>query len=142
MKTLKKFTALLLGVCLIFCFVGCGDSDDAYDNFKPVGVEVIDCVRGDNYEVNIEDEDTAKELWSLYKSLEINEDSTAEMGTSYLYLRFYNKDASVEAIFTIYENGACCLGTEYETFYTVTGGSAAYIDMCEIYEMYVAEQEQ
>ncbi len=141
MKTLKKFTALLIGVCLVFCLVGCGDNDDVYDNFKPVGVEVIDCVRGDNYEIEIEDEDTAKKLWGIYRSLEIDEDPTAEMGTSYLYLRFYNKDKSVEAIFTIYENGACCLGKDYDTFYTVMDGSTAYIDMCEIYELYVAQQE-
>lgn len=139
MKTLKKFTALLLCICFVLCLSGCGN--DVYDNFKPAIVEIVDCIGGDRYEYVIEDEELAKKMWKKFDSLTINEDETADAGSAYLYLEFYNKDKSTKAIFTIYENGVCCLGDDYETFYTVEKGRTAYVELCEIYETYDPEQK-
>lgn len=139
MKNLKKITLLLLCVCLAVCMVGCGG--DEYDNFKPAIVEIVDNLGGDRYEYVVEDERLAKEMWEKFDSLSIIEDNSAQVGSSYLYLEFYNKDKSTKAIFTIYENGSCCLGDDYETFYAVEGGRTAYVELCEIYETYDPDEK-
>ena len=51
-------------------------------------------------------------------------------------MEFYDEDKSTLLIFTIYDNGSCCLGREYEEFYTVEDGRQKYIDLCEFYEAY------
>lgn len=137
MNIFKRVTALLLVVCVAVCLVGCGD---AYSKFKPAGVDIIDRINGEQYEYSIDDEKTATEMWKIFKGLEIYEDDEAELGQAYLHMTFYNEDGSTEAVFTIYENGSCCLGYDYQTLYTVEGGRTAYIELCELYESYVPEE--
>lgn len=124
--------------CVMLCFAGCGDE---YDNFKPAGVYIIDYISGTQYEYIVDDQETAEKMWKYFDKLEIYENEEAEIGGAYLFMKFYNKDGSTEAIFTIYENGSCCLARDYETLYTVENGRSAYIDLVEIYESYVPEKE-
>lgn len=139
MKITKKIIALLLSLCFVFCMAGCADE---FDGFDPVGLRVVDCIRGTQYETNIDDEDMAKQLWEKFKSLDIDTETPSEMGTSYLYLCFYNEDQSTLGIFTIYDNGACCLGEDFETFYTVNDGMNAYMELCDIYTSYEPEEAE
>lgn len=134
MKILKKITLLLLVICLTLCFVGC-DKSTNYDNFKPTGVYIVDCINEETYEYDIYDADFAQKMWKRFDELDIYEDPDAEMGEAYLLLKFYDDDLS-DVIFTIYENGTCCLNRDYETFYTVELGRTAYVDFCEMYETY------
>lgn len=136
MKILKNITALIVGLCLMLCCIGCGDE---YDNFKPVGVQIVESIGGLQYETLIEDEKITKEMWSIFESLNIDTETEAKMGSSYLYMCFYNEDQSLLGIFTIYENGACCLGEDFTTFYTVTDGREVYLDLCDIYTAYEEE---
>lgn len=137
MKTLKKITSLLIVVGVMLSLIGC-KSD--YDKFKPVGVYLVDCINEEKYEYIIEDKDTANRMWDVFYDLEIYEDAEAEMGTAYLFVKFYDEDLS-EVIFTIYENGTCCLNRDYKTFYTAENGRTAYIQLCSIYESYEATSE-
>ena len=140
MKTLKRIITLVLALCLMLCAVGCGDEKyDAYDNFEPAGVYVIDYIYGSQYDIDIADAEYAQKMLKAFKELDINTTLEGEMGTAYLYLRFYDEDQSTLLIFTIYENGSCCLGEDYEDFYTVTGGRQAYIDLCDLYTAYSEE---
>ncbi len=136
MKLLKNVIALFLAFCLMLCLVGCGDE---YDDFKPVGVRVVESIGGTQYETMIEDEEIAKQMWNTFEDIEIDIETEAEMGSSYLYMCLYNEDQSTLAIFTIYENGACCLGEDFTTFYTVTDGINVYLELCDIYTSYEEE---
>ncbi len=140
MNILKKSIALTLTLCLIFCFVGCGEeSYSDYDNFEPAGVYIVDLIGGQKYKTDIDDAKFAQKMFDEFDALDINTDEEGEIDASYLYLRFYNEDKSTYIIFTIYENGSCCLGEEFKEFYTVTGGRQAYTDLCKLYESYQAE---
>lgn len=139
MNTFKKIIAILLALCFVFCIAGCEESYDAYDNFQPAGVLIVDCINGNEYETHIDDADFAEKMLNEFKKLDIDTDKEGELGSSYLYMRFYDENQSTLLIFTIYDNGSCCLGEEYYDFYTVTDGRQAYIDLCEFYESYNAE---
>lgn len=136
MNVVKKSITLFLVLCLVFGTVGCAERYPDYDNFKPAGVYIVDCINGTKYKTDIKDADYAKKIFDEFDKLKVNTLSEGEMDASYLYLRFYNEDQSTLIIFTIYENGSCCLGEEFKDFYTVTGGRQAYIDLCELYESY------
>lgn len=140
MKILKKTTALLLLLCLMLCASGCADDYEDYNNFKPAGVYIVDCINGENYETNIDDADYADKMLKEFKKLEIDTATEGEIGSAYLYMRFYDEDQSTLLIFTIYENGSCCLGEDYEEFYKVTNGRQKYIDLCDMYATYDAEE--
>ncbi len=137
MRLFKNILAIIISVCLIFCLVGC---DDEYDNFNPVGVRVVEAIGGAQYETQIDDEKTAKKMWKIFDTLSIDE-TKAEMGTAYIYLCFYNEDQSTLGIFTIYENGACCLGEDFETLYNVIDGENVYLELCDIYTEYEAQAD-
>ena len=139
MNTFKKIFALLLALCCAFCVVGCEEKYDKYDDFEPAGVLVVDCINGNQYEKNIDNADFAEDMLNEFKRLDIDTDTDGKMGYSYLYMRFYDENQSTFLIFTIYDNGSCCLGEEYYDFYTVTNGRQAYIDLCEFYESYSEE---
>lgn len=139
MNCFKKIFALLLVLCLAFCIMGCEEEYDAYDNFEPSGVLIVDCLSGNQYKTNIDDADFAKSMFDEFEKLNIDTATEGEMGSSYLYMRFYNEKQDTFLIFTIYDNGSCCLGEEYYDFYTVTDGRQAYVDLCEFYESYDAE---
>lgn len=139
MNSLKKIFALLLAMCLILCVVGCEESYEPYDNFEPAGVLVIDYLNGTKYETHIDDADYAEVMLKEFKKLDINTLEEGELDSAYLYLRFYDEDQSTLLIFTIYENGSCCLGEEYDELYKVTDGRQKYIDLCALYESYSAE---
>ena len=134
----KKIVALLLAVALCFCVVGCGIEEEYadYDNFEPAGVYIVDLIGGEKYKTHIEDADFAKKLFDEFDKLEVKTDEEGQIDAAYLYLRFYNEDLSTYIIFTIYENGSCCLGEEFEDFYMVENGRQAYIDLCNLYESY------
>ena len=133
MKTLKKLLSIVLCACLLFCIVGCGDE---YDNFDPVGVRVVESIGGSQYETVIDDAKTAKKMWKVFDPLYIDDTARAEMGTAYIYMCFYNEDQSTLGIFTMYENGACCLGEDFKTFYTVDDGENVYLELCDLYTEY------
>lgn len=140
MKVFKNIIALVLTVCLVVGLTGCGG--DEYDNFEPVGVQVVECIGGSQYETLIEDKEIAQKMWNTFQNINIDTDTEAEQGYSYLYMCLYNEDQSVLAIFTIYENGACCLGEDFQTFYTVTDGRDVYLDLCDIYTSYEAPETE
>ena len=75
-------------------------------------------------------------MFDEFDKLEVKTDEEGQIDVSYLYLRFYNEDLSTYIIFTIYENGSCCLGEEFEDFYKVENGRQAYVDLVELYESY------
>ena len=140
MKIFKNVLAIIMCACLVFCMTGC--AGDEYDNFDPVGVRVVESIGGSQYETIIDDAKTAKKMWKVFDSLVIDESETAEMGTAYIYMCFYNEDQSTLGIFTIYENGACCLGEDFRTFYSVYDGEEVYLELCDIYTAYEAETTQ
>ena len=137
MNNLKRVIAVIMSVCLMLCFVGCGEGDE-YDNFDPVGVRVVESIGGTQFETVIDDEKITKKMWNTFDNLVIDTESRGEMGSSYIYMCFYNEDQSTLGIFTIYENGACCLGEDFERFYTVTDGEEIYMELCDIYTSYNA----
>ena len=57
MKIFKKLTAMLLALCFVLYAVGCEEDYAPYDNFKPAGVLIIDCINGNEYETNIKNAD-------------------------------------------------------------------------------------
>ncbi len=137
MKKIKSFFAIVLTLSLMFSIVGC--AGDEYDRFEPIGVQVIESIAGIQYEVKIDDPKIVKKMWSKFDLLTIDTEKEAEMGSAYLYLCFYDEAQSTLGIFTIYNNGVCCLGEDFETFYTVDDGEQVYLDFCDIYTDYVAE---
>lgn len=137
MKIFKKFVAIVLSICLLLTFVGCGESNDVYDNFEPAGVTVVESIGSTQYETSIDDKETAQKMWDVFANLELNLDKRGEMGSSYIYMCFYNEDQSTLAIFTIYENGSCCLGEDFSSFYTVYNGEEVFMDIYDIYTDYV-----
>lgn len=139
MNCLKKSFALILTVCILLLTVGCGEKYSEYDDFKPSSVYVVDCISGTKYESLIDNSKSAKIILDAFKKLKINTDEEGEMGSSYLYLRFYDEDKSTMLIFTIYENGSCCLGEDFEEFYTVENGMQVYNDLCSLYGDYASE---
>lgn len=137
MNCLKKIIVLLLVCCTAFCCVGCGDrlvrGDTNYD-LDIAGVYIEDYTGGRRYRYLIDDAKEAKQIFDAYLDLKIKDDPSAKAGASYITFRFYNEDVSEEALFTIYENGSCCIGRDYDTFYTVEKGRTAYMDLAELYE--------
>lgn len=138
MKIFKNVLVIVISACLLLCMVGCGDE---YDNFKPVGVRVVESIAGSQYETLIDDAKTAQKMWKVFDTLVIDESTTAEMGTAYIYMCFYNEDQSTLGIFTIYENGVCCLGEDFKTFYTVEDGVNVYLELCDIYTAYEPDKD-
>lgn len=138
MNSFKKII-VLLSLSLLLCITGCAEKYSEYDNFNPSSVYVVDCISGTKYESLIENSKSAKIMLDAFKELKINTEEEGEMGSSYLYLRFYAEDESTMLIFTIYENGSCCLGEDFEEFYTVENGMQAYNDLCSLYGDYASE---
>ena len=136
MNIFKKLIALLVTMCLLFCVTGCDERYEPYDSFNPAGVVIVDCINGNQYLKTIDDAEFADKMFVAYKKLKIDTDTEGELDSAYLYLEFYNKDKSTLLIFTIYENGSCCLGREYEDLYTVEDGRKKYVELCDIYESY------
>lgn len=136
MKILKNALIFIVCLCLVVSCVGCG-GQDVYDDFDPVGVYVVETLGENQIETNIDDEKIAKKMWKTFDNLYIDTEQRGRMGSSYIYMCFYNEDESTLAIFTIYENGACCLGEDFENFYTVTNGEDAYMEFYETYTDFV-----
>ena len=136
MNTLKKSIALFTAVLLTLFFVGCAEKHDEYDDFKPVGVYIIDRIGDEKYETDIDNADYAQKMLDEFKKLNIDTDAEGEMGSAYLYMRFYDENEDTFLIFTIYENGSCCLGEDYEDFYKVTDGRQKYMDLCDLYSSF------
>ncbi len=138
MKIFKNALAIVICLCLVLGLVGCGDE---YDNFDPMGVRIVESIGGIQYETVIEDKKTTQKMWKIFDTLVIDDETKAEMGAAYLYMCFYNEDQSTLGIFTIYENGACCLGEDFRTFYTVEDGENVYLELCNIYTDYAAKNK-
>ncbi len=138
MKIFKSLLSIVISVCLALCMVGCGDE---YDNFDPVGVRIVESIGGSQFETVIDDAKTAKKMWKVFDTLVIDDTTPAEMGTAYIYMCFYNEDQSTLGIFTVYENGACCLGEDFKTFYNVDDGEKVYLELCDIYTEYEADNK-
>ncbi len=138
MKLLKNTVIFILGICLLLSFTGCGQKDE-YDSFDPVGVRVVESIGGTQLETVIDDEEIAKKMWNVFDTLTIDTEKRGEMGSSYIYMCFYSEDQSTLGIFTIYENGACCLGEDFSSFYTVYDGENVYMELLDIYTDYSPE---
>lgn len=121
---------------MLFCLVGCGGESDG---FQPVGVKVVESIGDTNYETLIDDEQTAKKMWKTFDSLIVDTEEKGEKGSSYLYMCFYDENQTSLGIFTIYENGSCCLGDDFENFYTISDGKSIYSELCDIYASYEKE---
>lgn len=133
MNFLKKIATVLLVACMTVSLIGCGEKE-VNNTFTPAGVYIVDYINSKEYKYIIDDPEVAAQMWQKYSTLNIIEDETAQVDASYLFLRFYNEDVSAEVIFTIYENGTCCLGRDYQTLYKVENGRTAYVELVEIYE--------
>ena len=140
MKKIKSTLAILLSVLLLFCMVGCGEGD-AYDNFVPAGVRVVESINGAQFETLVEDAAIAQKMWDKFDDLTIDTETRGEIGSGYLYMCFYNADQSTLAIFTIYDNGSCCLGEDFASFYTVEDGANMFVELCDIYTEYEAKTD-
>lgn len=140
MKILKNTVVIILSICLLLTFAGCAEKKDEYDSFEPVGVTVVESIGSTQYETSIDDKEITQKMWDVFANLELNLDERGEMGSSYIYMCFYNEDQSTLAIFTIYENGACCLGEDFSTFYTVYNGEDVYMELLDIYTDYSTEK--
>lgn len=138
MKNLKSAFAILLSMCLMLCMVGCGAGDE-YDNFVPAGVSIVESIGGAEFETLVEDATLAQQMWDKFDDLTIDTTQRGEVGSAYLYMCFYNTDKSTLAIFTIYENGSCCLGEDFETFYVVENGENIFVELCDMYTDYEAQ---
>ncbi len=132
MKKSRAIISILVAFILLFCAVGCAETDD-FDGFEPVGVVVVENINGTKYDSKVDDYETTQKLWSKFKKLDINEEADGSVGSSYLYLCFYDKSETTLGVFTIYDNGCCCLGEDFNTLYTVTDGRSAYLELCDIY---------
>lgn len=137
MDTIKKLITLLVVMCLLFCVTGCDERYEPYDSFKPAGVVIVDCINGNQYLTTIDEAEFADKMLAEYKKLEIDTETEGQLDRAYLYLEFYNEDKSTLLIFTIYENGSCCLGREFDELYTVLDGRRKYVELCALYESYV-----
>lgn len=138
MKMLKSVFAVILSLSLILCMAGCAEGDE-YDNFVPAGVQIVECINGAQFETLVEDATIAQKMWDEFQGLTIDTEKRGEVGSAYLYMCFYNVDKSVLAIFTIYENGACCMGEDFSTFYTIDNGADIFARLCDIYTEYDAQ---
>ncbi|MBQ2933949.1 MAG: hypothetical protein IJE02_05015 [Clostridia bacterium] len=132
MKYFKKIVAVLLVASMCISLVGC--TKEVGNSFVPAGVYIIDYINETEYKYVIDDVEATATIWQKYATLTMSEDDTAQIDTSYLFLRFYNEDLSEEVVFTIYQNGTCCLGRNYDQLYKVENGRTAYVDLVELYE--------
>lgn len=135
MKQVKKITAIILCICMLVAFVGCGQKDE-YDTFEPVGVTVVESYGDSHLETNIDDEELTQKMWNVFDTLTLDLNQRGEMGSAYIYMCFYNEDQSTLGIFTIYENGVCCLGEDFSTFYVVNDGEDIYMEIYNLLTSY------
>ncbi len=144
MKKIRLALSALLAVCLTICLFGCSEpiESDGLDGFNPVGVVVVEKTAIGSYETQIDDLEVTQQLWERFRELEIVEDYSATMGSAYVYLCFYDESQNNLGIFTIYDNGSCCVGENFTTFYTVEDGVQAYLDFGNICEEYYATLEE
>ncbi len=141
MKRIKIIVSLILAMCLTFCAVGCGQSDE-FEDFDPIGVRIVENAAGAQYETNIDDKEITQKLWNRFIDLDIDDEEEGEIGSAYIYLCFYDDSETTLGVFTIYENGSCCLGEDFDTFYVVDDGVQVYIDLCDIYTEYTNNNEK
>ncbi|MDO4607822.1 MAG: hypothetical protein Q4B40_01350 [Clostridia bacterium] len=132
MKNIKSIISVFVICCLCFCMIGCAEDDE----FDPIGVRVVENISGKQYEGSVNDKETTQKLWNRFIDLDIDEEEKGEMGTAYIYFCFYDDAGSNLGIFTMYENGSCCLGEDFETFYVIPDGVQVYTDLCGIYTEY------
>ena len=139
MKILKKSVIFVIVFCIVLSLAGCAGR--SYDNFDPVALYLVDQIKKDDiYEYEIFDEATVKQMWNITYELEVENDESAEIGESYLLMKFYDKD-QYTVLFTLYNNGTCCFNRDYDVLYTAPNGRAAYSELCKIFEEYTSENE-
>ncbi len=144
MKIIRLAISVLLAISLTLCLFGCSElpADDGLDSFEPVGVVVVERTAFGSYKTQIDDLETTQKLWERFRELEIKEDTSATKGSAYVYLCFYDESQNNLGIFTIYDNGSCCVGENLTTFYTVENGVQAYLDFGNIYKEYYETLEE
>lgn len=143
MNSIKKLLALVMSLCLVFCLIGCAE-EDALENYKFSGVQIVECIGGTEYKETINDEKFAQDLWDIYLDIEIDESTPAEAGTAYFYMCLYTDEyldgdnvTGDLGVFAIYENGACCFEDDnFEVLYTVKDGEDVYNKFVECYTNY------
>lgn len=140
MKKLKNIIAIVLSLCIVFCVTGCSEETDPYDNFKPIGVYVVENMGSRQFESHIEDKELTQKMWQVVDKLNIDETKRGSMGSAYIYMCFYDENESTLGIFTIYENGSCCVGEEFENFYTVVDGENVFMEFYNLYTSYAPEK--
>jgi len=128
MKFLKGIAITLSLVCVLM-LVGCGES-----NFSPDSFEMEYRTSQSKTEVKASsDEKLVNKVWKLCTGVSIDEAAEGEMGNEYIYVAFFNKNTEDYAVFTLYSNGACCLGEEFDVFYQLRDGEKIYKELLEIY---------
>ena len=138
MKLLKKSVAIIMILCMVLSFAGC--SKTTYSNFDPSYAYLVDAINGETYEYEILSEEVVDEMWTIFQNLELEESDTAEKGEAYVLIKFYDKDENT-IMFTIYNNGTCCLNRDYDVFYSSENGRSAYADLSKIFETYAGTNE-
>lgn len=136
MKKIKIIFSILLAIGLLICTAGCAEADD-FNGFDPTAVRVVEKAEGVQYDTTIEDKEVTQKLWNRFKEIDISEEPDGTIGSAYIYLCFYNDNDSRLGVFTLYDNGSCCLGEDFNTLYTVANGRETYLDLCDIYDEYV-----
>ncbi len=135
MKKIKLAVSVILAFCLMLCLLGCAETDE-FEGFDPIGVRVVENVSGVTYQTDIDDKEYVDKLWNKFKRLDTDDYEDGEMGSSYIYMCFYDAEQTL-AVFTMYNNGSCCLGEDFKTFYAIKNGVQAYLDFCEIHTEYL-----
>lgn len=133
MNNFKKILAIILSLCLGFCFAGCAE-EDALENYKFSGVQIVEYISGTTYKETINDATLAQNLWDVYLDVEIDETTTAEPGSAWFYMCLFTDEYldgdDVDGdlgVFAIYDNGACCFeDDDFKVLYTVKNGEEMY----------------
>lgn len=128
MKTLKAI-AITLVVVFTLLASGCGET-----NFSPNSMEMEQHASGVDVVVKASnDKKLTKNVWNLCTNVVIDETTEGEMGAEYIYVAFFSDKTKDYAVFTLYSNGSCCLGEEFDVFYEVKNGKEIYDELLEYY---------
>lgn len=138
MKILKKALVIIMVLCMVLSFAGCAKV--TYDNFDSKYAYLIDAINGETYEYEILSEEVVDEMWEIFQGVELEESDTAEIGEAYILIKFYDENENT-ILFTVYNNGTCCLNRDYDVLYASENGRTAYADLSKIFETYAGTNE-
>lgn len=136
MRKAKSLILAFIAVLTVFA-VGCTNSDE----FMPTNLEMKTAGNSEYTAVKVcTDEKTVKKIWSLCTDILIDYDTEGEMGTEYVYVAFFDDDVNEYGVFTLYNNGSCCLAEDFDTFYKVKGGENLFEKLFDYYKQLPEEE--